>query len=165
MKTTLLIVLLVTALSACTATHIAPGAGIDSDFHAFLRHWEDAQSQFIKGDPSLWKRSVSHRADVTILGGFGGYGEKGWDAVGARYDWASAQYAQAPATVDTEYLSIVISGDLAFTVAIERQTGMRAGEGPPPQRALRATQIFRREDGAWKLLHRHADPLVEKRAP
>ena len=98
--------------------------------------------------------------------GFGGYGEKGWDAVGARYDWASSEYKGGGATVKVEYLSIVVNGDLAFTVGIERQEGARVGDQQnPARRALRATQIFRREGGAWKLLHRHADPLIEKQAP
>jgi ketosteroid isomerase-like protein len=59
-----------------------------------------------------------------------------------------------------------VSGDLAFTVAIEHQESVRLGDqGKPAARALRVTQVFRRENGAWKLLHRHADPLIEKKAP
>jgi ketosteroid isomerase-like protein len=30
--------------------------------------------------------------------------------------------------------------------------------------ALRVTHVFRKEDGAWKLVLRHADPLVAKTA-
>ena len=29
---------------------------------------------------------------------------------------------------------------------------------------LRVTYVFRKEDGRWKLLHRHADPLVDTMA-
>jgi len=55
---------------------------------------------------------------------------------------------------------------LGFTVAIERQEEVRLGaQGKPTQRALRVTQVFRKEGGSWKLLHRHADPLLEKKTP
>jgi hypothetical protein len=30
---------------------------------------------------------------------------------------------------------------------------------------LRVTQTFRLEDGRWRLVHRHADELVEKLEP
>ena len=166
MKKMLLLVLLVCMLSSYTQAQVRGDTNADSSFRAFLAEWEKAQSRFINGDPTLWKQHASHRDDVTILGGFGGYGEKGWDAVGSRYDWASSQYKSGGATMKVEYLSIVANGDLAFTVGVERQEGARVGDQQNPAgRALRATQIFRREDGAWKLLHRHADPLIEKQSP
>ena len=52
--------------------------------------------------------------------------------MGARYDWASSQYKGGGATVKVEYLSIVVSGDLAFTVGIERQEGARVGDQQNP---------------------------------
>lgn len=159
------LLLLLPGLSACTTTQVSPARGNDSSFFAFLPQWEEAQSRFINGDPTLWKQRSSHRADATILGAFGGYGEKGWEVVGARYDWASSQYKEGGATMRVEYLNVGVSGDLAFTVGVEHQTDARVGTQPATTRALRATQVFRREAGAWKLLHRHADPLLDKRAP
>ena len=140
-----------------------PVAG--SSFEAFLPQWERAQSRFINGDPTLWKQNASQRADSTVLGAFGGY-EKGWSEVGPRYDWASSQFKESGAKIKVEYLNIGVSGDLAFTVAIERQEEVRLGaQAKTVARALRVTQIFRKEGGAWKLLHRHADALLEKRSP
>lgn len=166
MKKILLLVLLVCMLFGYIQTQVRQDTPAESSFRAFLPQWEKAQSRFINGDPTLWKQNSSHRDDTTILGGFGGYGEKGWDAVGARYDWASSQYKGGAATMKVEYINIGVSGDLGFTVAIERQEGVRVGDQQnPTRRALRATQIFRKEDGAWKLLHRHADPLIEKQMP
>ena len=166
MKKMYLLVVLACVQAGCTQAQTGRGTTADSTFRSFLVEWEKAQSRFINGDPTLWKQNSSHREDATILGGFGGHGEKGWTAVGARYDWASSQYKSGDATMKVEYLNIGVSGDLAFTVAIERQAGARVGDQQnPARRALRATQIFRKEDGAWKLLHRHADPLVEKQIP
>lgn len=123
MKKILLLGLLVCALFGYAQTQVRQGTAADSSFRAFLPEWEKAQSRFINGDPTLWKQHASHREDVTILGGFGGYGEKGWEAVGARYDWASSQYKGGRATLKVEYLSVVVSGDLAYTVGVERQEG------------------------------------------
>ena len=43
-------------------------------------------------------------------------------------------------------------------VMIERQHG-EVGGLPDQDWSLRVTQVFRRVDGRWLLVHRHADPL------
>lgn len=65
-----------------------------SDFRLFLRDFEDSARRFINGDAERWKHHASHRDDVTILGGFGGY-EKGWQEVGPRYEWARRDCVRA----------------------------------------------------------------------
>ena len=131
----------------------------------FFRQWEEAQSRFLRGDPALWKQNASQQEDATIFGGFGGY-EKGWAQVGPRYEWASSQYKDSGVKMNIEYISTTVRGDLGFTVTIERQEDVRfTSQQTPTQRALRVTQIFRKEEGSWKLLHRHADPLKEKKPP
>jgi ketosteroid isomerase-like protein len=57
---------------------------------------------------------------------------------------------------DFEVVAAGVSGDLAYTVGFERTTAVVKGE----QRSyvLRATHVYRREDGDWKIVHRHADP-------
>jgi ketosteroid isomerase-like protein len=51
-----------------------------------------------------------------------------------------------------------VSGDLAYTAALERYTNSRDG-GPPEVTELRATHVYRREDGRWHAVHRHADRM------
>jgi ketosteroid isomerase-like protein len=159
------IVLLVVALAfpriAYTQGQGSSDASSDSSFRAFLSQWERAQGRFINGDPSLWKQNASHETDVTIFGAFGGH-EKGWNEVGPRNDWASSQFKDVGSNQTIEYLNARASGDLAFTVSIERQVAQLTSQEKPTARALRVTQIFRREGGKWKLVHRHADPLVER---
>ena len=50
-----------------------------------------------------------------------------------------------------EYLSSGVSGDLAYTVAIERSAVRLVGQETAVPMALRATHIFRREEGEWTL--------------
>lgn len=135
----------------------------DSSFKAFLPKWETYLDSISSGNPTLMKENASHSEDITIMGAFGGY-EKGWKQVGARYDWAAAQLkGSQPKKGKIEYINIVVSGDLAYTVAIGSTVqGFTNSEKDP---TLRVTEIFRKENGSWKLLHRHADPLIEKKAP
>ena len=159
------VVLLTMVLTTRLANGQAPTAPSgDSSFRPFLRQWEEAQGRFINGDPTLWKRKASHEADVTIFGAFGGR-ERGWAEVGPRNDWASSHFKKSGATQTIDYLSVVQSGDLAVTVSVERQSARLRDQSELTARSLRVTQVFRREGGEWKLLHRHADPLVERVRP
>ena len=55
-----------------------------------------------------------------------------------------------------ETLASGVDGNFAYTVALERYTAS-AGGAPPAQTELRATHVYRREDGHWRAVHRHAD--------
>lgn len=164
MKKIVLFMLLVSAQLGCTQTQVESEAPGDSGLRLFLSQWEEAQARFINGDPTSWKQNASQGHDATIFGAFGGY-EKGWSDAGPRYDWASSQFKESKATQKIEYLNTAVSGDLAFTVAIERQQVRLGGQEDQSPRALRVTQIFRKEGDGWKLLHRHADALTERQAP
>ena len=59
---------------------------------------------------------------------------------------------------DIEVIAAAASDGLAYTVAFEHTTASVSG-GAPAAYVLRVTTVFRREDGEWKVVHRHADPL------
>jgi hypothetical protein len=154
----LLAVLTVAGSSAPSALRLG-----DNGFRAFLPRFEAGLHRFVNGDPGPWNEHVSRSANGSILGGFGGY-EVGAQ-VGARYTWAASQFQESGATVQVEYLSTVVDGDLAYTVSIERSQVRIRGKAAPVPMALRVTHVFRRESGDWKLLHRHADDNVTRAAP
>jgi ketosteroid isomerase-like protein len=81
------------------------------------------------------------------------------------YDWAAARFKESGARLEVEYLSSSVGGDLAYTVAIERSRVLIVGQDKPATMALRVTHVFRKENGAWRLVHRQADPLIAKTAP
>jgi ketosteroid isomerase-like protein len=157
--------LLLWMLAAGSALAQVPAtAAGDASLRAFLPQFEEGISRFLNGDPTLWKQHASRRDDATIMGAWGAY-EKGWTEVGPRYDWAAARLRESGAKVTVEYLSSGVSGELAYTVAIERSEVRLVHQDTPAPMALRVTHIFRQEDGVWKLVHRHADPLMGKTAP
>jgi len=136
----------------------------DPSLRQFLETFEEGTRRFMNGDTALWMENLSRRSDVMIMGAWGAH-EKGWPDVQARYDWAGARFRDSAAKLSVEYLTSVQSGDLAFTTAIERAEVKVVGQDKAAPLALRVTHIFRKEDGAWKLVLRHADPLVAKTAP
>lgn len=52
-----------------------------------------------------------------------------------------------------------VSGDMAYTVGYEHTS--TSVDGQPRTYTLRVTQVYRREDGEWKVAHRHADTVPE----
>ena len=50
--------------------------------------------------------------------------------------------------------------ELAYVVGIERAKAKIGGREDMIPYAVRATMIFRLEDGVWKIVHRHADPIT-----
>jgi ketosteroid isomerase-like protein len=51
-----------------------------------------------------------------------------------------------------------VAGDMAFTAGLEHTSA--SIDGQPRSYTLRATQVYRREDGEWKVSHRHADTVA-----
>ena len=58
-----------------------------------------------------------------------------------------------------EIVTADVVGDMAFTAGYERTQASINGE--PRRYVLRVTQVYRREDGDWKVAHRHADTVPE----
>jgi ketosteroid isomerase-like protein len=63
-----------------------------------------------------------------------------------------------------ETITAVATADLAYTVEIQRTRARFGGAAEPVSSSLRVTTIFRREDGEWRLVHRHADPITTPRS-
>src|SRR5258705_10521813 len=94
----------------------------------------------------------SHSAAVTAMHPIGGR-EVGWDAVRESFDKV-AQLA-SDGKVGLKDQLIQVAGDVAYEVGIEHGQFKLAGQ--PVTIEHRVTNIFRREAGAWKLVHHHAD--------
>jgi SnoaL-like domain len=118
-----------------------------------------AVRQFATGDPNPYKACWSQADDVTICGGWGAY-ERGWEQVGPRMDWAAARWRGGH--TDFVPLAVGASGEIAYTVWIEQGDARLEGLDEFRPIALRVTHIYRREGDTWKIIHRHADALVEK---
>jgi hypothetical protein len=77
-----------------------------------------AAGNFVAGDPGPYRALWSGGDDVSIFGGWGAH-EIGWDEVGPRLEWAGARFVEGGRT-HQEVLTMAASGDLGYTVSLER---------------------------------------------
>ena len=143
----------------------ARGAGGAHGFERFLHRYEAANTAFVNGDPAQWLAITAEKDPASIFGGFGGLGEAGVADVNQRYVLAARAFQPSGAAVDFEYLVKDVRGRLAYTVAIERATVLYTRIDEPRPQTLRATMIFRFDRGGWKIVHRHADTMIDLQLP
>jgi ketosteroid isomerase-like protein len=105
---------------------------------------------------------LSQRDDVTLANPFGPVA-RGRSAVVERVDRAATNYSDG-ALLGFDEISRCETPELAYLIEIERFRAKVGGRKEPAELALRVTTIFRLEDGAWKVAHRHADPITTERA-
>ena len=116
----------------------------------------EAASAYIRGDIRKYLTLIKHGDDYTLMPPYGGEPRRGFDAEEA-LEATPKMFRGGEA--DLELVQSHASGDMAVLVAIERQHG-EVGGMPDQDWSLRVTLVFRREGPGWRLVHRHADPLV-----
>ena len=127
-------------------------------FDRVIEQFHLAQGEFAKGNPEPCKRFFSRREDVTLNNPLSP-SARGWEQVAATADRGAAPFRDGEFH-SAEIIAKYITAELAYVVEIERgEAKVGASEESTPW-ALRATMIFRPEDGKWKVVHRHADPIT-----
>jgi ketosteroid isomerase-like protein len=129
----------------------------DEDLAALVRRTAEAAAALIRGDVRRYFALVRHADDFTLMDPFGGEPSRGFDA-SPEYLTSLERFFRG-GEAELELVRADASGDLAVLVAIERQHGAVGGL-PDQDLSLRVTLVFRRDGGEWRLVHRHADPLV-----
>ncbi|MET0908917.1 MAG: nuclear transport factor 2 family protein [Ilumatobacteraceae bacterium] len=116
-----------------------------------LRH---AETALHNGDAGPRMAMWSHDRPVTLFGG--AMGGAGWEEIESIFRRLGASFSDCR-SFDYEVIAAGASDDLAYTIGYEHTTASVRG-GPPSAYVLRVTTVFHRDDGEWKVVHRHADP-------
>lgn len=121
-----------------------------------------AEHALCRGDAESRTATWSQRDPVTLFGAAVPV-RQGWDEVSAVFRWLAGRFSELR-DYDFELVAAGVGGDLAYTVGFEHKTVVTDGE--PHTYTLRVTHVYRREDGEWRIVHRHGDhPPADGVAP
>jgi ketosteroid isomerase-like protein len=133
------------------------------DLDEVVKHCHLALGEFAKGNPEPMQMMFSHREDVTLANPFDPPA-RGWEQVAETMERAASSLRDGE-TVGFDILAKCVTPELAYIVELERYQAKVGGRQEIAPFALRVTMIFRPEDGTWKVVHRHADPITTVQAP
>ena len=129
-----------------------------TDFDEALEAYQRALGEFVKGNPEPAKMLWSHREDVTLANPLG-LPTHGWEQAAQTIERAASQI-RAGEIVGFKIVAKYVTPELAYIVWIERAKAKLGTRQEIVPFDLRVTMIFRPEEGTWKVVHRHADPIT-----
>ena len=139
----------VALFSATPARAASPGTAEEAVAQFYV-----ALNALFTGDMGPMERLWSHADDVTYMGPEGGF-QVGWADVRARWESQAAQ--KLGGRVEPTDVHVTSTDTLA--VAHNWEKGKNEGPDGPEDVSIRATSVFRKEDGVWKMIGHHTDLL------
>lgn len=138
------------------ASGTSVGPEPDPGIEALTRQIAEAADSWVRGDIARYLELTVHAPGFTFMAPCGGAPSRHADRHSEFDGWQSS-FADGEAA--PEITAVHAWGDTAVVVMVERQHG-RVADRPDQDLSLRVTEVYRRSDEGWALVHRHADPLV-----
>jgi len=115
----------------------------------------EAELSLHNGDPGPRRALWSQNEPVSVLGAW--RNANGQHQVNELFMSLGNSFSDCTSfAIEVQAYDIV--GDMAYTAGLEHTSASVDGE--PRTYTLRATQVYRREDGEWKVAHRHGDTVT-----
>ncbi len=134
-----------------------------TDFDAFLEIRRQAAQAYVNGQAGPLDQLAATACPASFFPPRGGH-EVGAEWVANIYGRDAEAFGEGGETT-LEILHSDSAGDLGYWTGLQHAKVHLTGHDEPVEMHLRITELFRHEDGAWRLIHRHADPLVKAPAP
>lgn len=143
------------SLGSLASAAPAPAADLGPDTpRAAAARFYGALNAMFQGNSAPMQAIWSHRDDVTYMGPQGGI-LVGWPQV--QREWARQAGLRLGGKVDPQEMRINAGSDLAVVSNLE--AGENVVNGTTRQVTIRATNVFRKEQGEWRMIGHHTDPL------
>jgi ketosteroid isomerase-like protein len=133
------------------------------ELDAAMERYHAAAATFVKGDPRAYKEVFSQTDDVSLANPFNPIA-RGWAEATETMEGAASLYAEGE-VVGFERVAQLVTLELGYVMEIERYRAKIGGSDEVTSVELRVTSVLRPEDGTWKVVHRHADPITTPRPP
>ena len=149
---------LVLVIGSCGQASHAASTADEADVRAATTQFCAALNAGVFGsDLGPMKEIWSHATDVTYMGPFGGL-KVGWDQVLAEWETQSAK--KITGEIKAENIHVTVGRDLAVTQCFEKGKNTGA-DGKTVDVTIRATNIFRKEGGKWRMISHHTDLIPD----
>jgi ketosteroid isomerase-like protein len=133
------------------------GAGTGEEVAGLVGRSAESNAALMRGDIDRYRALITLTGDFTLMSPFGGNPSRGSDYTPERMQAIGRFFRNG--TFAMEVVEAYGSADVVVLAIIER-TNVEVGGLPAQDWALRVTLVYRREGSGWRLVHRHADPLV-----
>jgi ketosteroid isomerase-like protein len=128
------------------------------DFDELMKARTRAADAYVQGDVAPLDVLEARVGPVTFFGPNGAF-VTGAEAVRHRYAKDAGNFAPGGEN-RLEILHSGASGDLGYWVGFQHAVAHLRGKPEPVPMKLRITELFRREAGEWRLVHRHAEMVT-----
>ena len=133
--------------------------GTQQDFETFMKQRLEAATAYVGGNAAPLAAVAAQDLPATFMGPGGG-AVHGTQEVLARYT-RDARIFEAGGATEFEILEKAVGDTVAYWTGFQKARVRMHGKPDVMPMKLRVTEVFRREGGDWKLVHRHADSLAE----
>ena len=131
---------------------------MSDDVTDFLEQYHRAAQRFARGEPDGIQALYSRADDVVLANPFGP-AVVGWDAVRDALGFAASHFRDG----DCDPFTVLLRHDDAETAVVHVIEDWRirvGGRAEVEPVRIRVTSVLRREDGDWRMVLRHADPIA-----
>lgn len=136
---------------------ITPNPEVEKEVLAVNDQFYAALNTLFTGELAPMSEVWSHAADVTYMGPVGGF-QVGWEAV--QKDWEAQAAMKLGGSVEAVDVYVTAGKELAMVSNYEKGENTNAN-GEIQKVSIRATNLYRKEDGQWKMIGHHVDLLPQ----